>query len=226
MPLEELRRPQPTGSADCDPLDEARVNPLIEDAAKQQNLEAKVIRAVIEQESAVRPCAVSAKGAQGLMQLMPETAAGLGVANPFDPKQNVDAGARYLRQLLDKYKGDMGLALGAYNAGPRTVDDAGGVPDIQETREYVDAILAKAGLKPADPIAAQPTDAPAPLANAPTAPAIAPIATPKPPDMTAPAPAEPVKLADPNAVQPAGTLSQPAAAPAKPTTAPAKSTTQ
>ena len=75
------------------------------------------------------------------MQLMPETALELGVADPFDPKENVEAGAKYLKQLLDRYKGDLSQALGAYNSGPSTVDQAGGVPNIQETRSYVDAIL-------------------------------------------------------------------------------------
>lgn len=145
---------------DCDPLDDSLVNPLIEEAAKQQSLDPKLLRAVIAQESGFRACAVSVKGAQGLMQLMPETASELGVANPFDPKQNVDGGARYLKQLIEKYKGDLPQALGAYNAGPETVDESGGVPDLEETREYVGAILARAGLKPAEP-AAKPGDVPA-----------------------------------------------------------------
>lgn len=163
MPLDV--KPPPAETAEppgCDPLDDNLVNPLIEDAAKQQSLDPKLVRAVIGQESGFRPCAVSPKGAQGLMQLMPETAAELGVANPFDPKQNLDGGARYLKQLIEKYKGDLPQALGAYNAGPKTVDESGGVPDLEETREYVDAILAKAGLTP--------TDAPAKPATAPAKP--------------------------------------------------------
>jgi soluble lytic murein transglycosylase-like protein len=75
------------------------------------------------------------------MQLMPDTAADLNVNDVFDPKQNIAAGAKYLKQLLDKYKGDNKLALAAYNAGPAAVDAANGVPDIPETRDYVDAIL-------------------------------------------------------------------------------------
>src|SRR5208283_1202097 len=146
MPLDEKPRREIADPPDCDPLEEKLVNPLIDDAAKQNGLEPKLIRAVVERESAFRPCAVSAKGAQGLMQLMPETAAELGVADPFDPKQSVDAGARYLKQLIDKYKGDLPQALGAYNAGPQNVDDSGGVPDLQETRDYVDAVLTRAGL--------------------------------------------------------------------------------
>jgi soluble lytic murein transglycosylase-like protein len=77
------------------------------------------------------------------MQLMPETAGELSVKDPFDPKENIAAGARYLKQLLDKYKGDTRLALAAYNAGPNAVDAASGVPDIAETRDYVEAILKK-----------------------------------------------------------------------------------
>jgi len=130
----------------CDPIAASAVTPLIENAARAQNLDTKVIRAVMEQESALRPCAISARGAEGLMQLMPETAGQLGVRDAFDPKESVEAGAKYLRQLLDKYKGDMARALGAYNAGPAAVDQAGGVPPIPETKDYVDAIMKKLGL--------------------------------------------------------------------------------
>jgi soluble lytic murein transglycosylase-like protein len=130
-------------SADCEPIAQDIVTPLIESAAKENQLEAKLVRAVIEQESAYFACAVSYKGAQGLMQLMPETAGELHVKDVFDPKENVAAGAKYLKQLLDKYKGDNKLALAAYNAGPAAVDAANGVPDIPETRDYVDAILKK-----------------------------------------------------------------------------------
>ena len=184
----------------CDPLDDSVVNPLIENAAKQQNLDPKLLRAVIAQESGFRPCAVSVKGAQGLTQLMPDTAAELGVSNPFDPKQNLDGGARYLKQLIEKYKGDLPQALGAYNAGPKTVDESAGVPDVQETREYVNAILVNAGLKPtyAPAKPAEPADAPAKPADAPAKPAAA-----------------PTKPAEPPA-KPASPSTNPAVAPAKP----------
>jgi soluble lytic murein transglycosylase-like protein len=129
--------------AECDPIDADVVTPLIESAAKANDLEAPLVRAVIEQESAYRPCAVSSKGAQGLMQIMPDTAGDLKLKDAFDPKDNIAAGAKYLKQLLDKYKGDNKLALAAYNAGPAAVDAVNGVPDIQETRDYVDAILKK-----------------------------------------------------------------------------------
>jgi soluble lytic murein transglycosylase-like protein len=127
----------------CDPIASDVVTPLIESSAKANELPDAMVRAVIEQESAFRPCAVSRKGAQGLMQIMPETATELNVKDVFDPKENIAAGAKYLKQLLEKYKGDNKLALAAYNAGPAAVDAAKGVPDIQETRDYVDAILKK-----------------------------------------------------------------------------------
>ena len=130
----------------CDALPEAEVTPLIEEAAKSQQIDAKLIRAVMEQESALRPCAVSSKGAMGLMQLMPATAQQLAVRDPFDPRESIAGGARFLKQLLDRYHGDLPQALGAYNAGPATVDQAAGIPDIPETRGYVDSILQKMGI--------------------------------------------------------------------------------
>jgi soluble lytic murein transglycosylase-like protein len=137
-----IRSPSPP-LAPCDLIDDAVAAPLIETAAKANEIQIPLLHAVIEQESAFHPCAVSSKGAQGLMQLMPDTAGSLGVKDPFDPQQSIDAGARYLKQLLDKYKGDLKLSLAAYNAGPATVDAAGAIPDIPETRDYVDAILKK-----------------------------------------------------------------------------------
>jgi soluble lytic murein transglycosylase-like protein len=109
----------------------------------------------MERESGYRPCAISSKGAQGLMQLMPETSLELGVSDPFDPKESVSGGAKFLKQLIDKYQGDLSKVLGAYNAGPAAIDQAGGIPDIQETKDYVDAILKKLGVTrtvpPSDP---------------------------------------------------------------------------
>lgn len=127
----------------CDPIASDVVTPLIQSAAQSNSLPEPMVRAVIEQESAYRPCAVSRKGAQGLMQIMPDTATEMNVKDVFDPKENIAAGAKYLKQLLDKYKGDNKLALAAYNAGQGAVDAANGVPNIQETRDYVDAILKK-----------------------------------------------------------------------------------
>jgi soluble lytic murein transglycosylase-like protein len=135
--------PLAAGTADCDPLPDEQLDPLVEAAARQAGVKAQLVRAVIDKESAGRPCALSAKGAQGLMQLMPETADEFGVDDPFDPRQNVEAGAKLLRSLLERYKNDPSLALGAYNAGPERVDRAGGVPPIPETVDYVSAILDK-----------------------------------------------------------------------------------
>jgi soluble lytic murein transglycosylase-like protein len=97
----------------------------------------------MQQESGFRPCAISPKGARGLMQLMPATLEQFKVEDAFDPTANIEAGAAFLKQLLDKYKGDMKLALAAYNAGPAAVDKAGAIPDIKETRDYVESILRK-----------------------------------------------------------------------------------
>ena len=134
---------------DCDPLPAEQLDSLVEEAAQKTGVEAHLVRAVIDKESAGRPCALSAKGAEGLMQLMPATAEEFNVDDPFDPKQNVEAGARLLKSLLERYQNDPALALGAYNAGPDRVDQAGGVPRIPETADYVTAILEKLGLKKA-----------------------------------------------------------------------------
>ena len=133
----------PMRSAECDIIPPEEIAPVVEEIARREGLTPNLLRAVIEKESSYLPCAVSNKGAQGLMQLMPETAADLGVADPFDPKQNLSGGARFLRQLLDRYGGDLVLALGAYNAGPRHVDRAGRLPLFPETVSYVSEILAK-----------------------------------------------------------------------------------
>ena len=128
---------------DCDPIGDPELTPLITSAAQQHGVERKLLHGVIEQESGFHACAISAKGAMGLMQLMPATVDQFKVADVFDPKQNIEAGATYLRQLLDKYKDDVKLALAAYNAGPTTVDQAGGIPDIKETRDYVEGVIKK-----------------------------------------------------------------------------------
>jgi soluble lytic murein transglycosylase-like protein len=129
--------------ADCDPLPAAEITSIIDAAAQQHQVQTDVLRGVIEQESGGRPCAVSPKGAVGLMQLMPATMDQFQVADAFDPKQNIEAGAQFLKQLLDKYKGDLKLTLAAYNAGPGAVDQANGIPDIKETKDYVDSIMKK-----------------------------------------------------------------------------------
>jgi len=134
-------------TADCESLPSSEVDTLVEHAAKRQDLDEKTLRAVIQQESAFRPCAVSPKGAMGLMQLMPATASQFGVPNPFYPASNVEAGARFLKQLLVRYGGDLTLALGAYNAGPAKVDAAAGIPNIPETQDYVRQVLSALPVK-------------------------------------------------------------------------------
>ena len=110
-------------------------------AGETNGVDADFIRSVIQAESGSNPKAVSRKGAQGLMQLMPATATKLGVKDSFDPGQNVNAGAQFLRELLDRYHGDAAKALAAYNAGPLRVQQYGGVPPYQETRQYVARVI-------------------------------------------------------------------------------------
>ncbi len=121
----------------CVPASTDEIRPIVAEVSKREGIGEELLRAVIDQESRWASCAVSAKGAQGLMQLMPDTAASLGISDSFDARQNVEGGARFLKQLLDRYHGDVPLALAAYNAGPRVVDAAGGLPAIPETLDYV-----------------------------------------------------------------------------------------
>ncbi|MGB9711869.1 MAG: transglycosylase SLT domain-containing protein [Dissulfurimicrobium sp.] len=120
----------------------ASLNGVISSAARSHNLDPALIKAVIKAESGGLADARSQKGAIGLMQLMPDTAAELYVANPFDPELNIWGGAKYLRQMIDRFGGNIRLALAAYNAGPASVERFGGVPPFRETREYVDKVLA------------------------------------------------------------------------------------
>jgi soluble lytic murein transglycosylase-like protein len=128
--------------AGCDPIPAEQLQKLIADAAAAEAMDPLLLQAMVARESAGRPCAVSAKGAQGLMQIMPQTQADLGLDDAFDPAANISAGARYMKLLLGRYKGDLRLALAAYNAGPQRVDADNGVPRIAETQAYVSAIVA------------------------------------------------------------------------------------
>ena len=114
---------------------------LIPEVAERYALSPALVKAVIRAESAGNPRAESPKGAQGLMQLMPGTAALMGVEDPFDPAQNMDGGTAYLASMLKRYGGDLKLALAAYNAGPGRVDAYGGVPPFPETQQYVQRVL-------------------------------------------------------------------------------------
>lgn len=116
-------------------------DPIIAEAAAKYNLPFAFLWAVIRQESAFDPNAESPVGALGLMQLMPDTAAWLGVRDPLDPRQNIMGGAKYLARLLKKYNGDKRLALAGYNAGPGNVRKHKGVPPFPETQKYVKKVL-------------------------------------------------------------------------------------
>jgi hypothetical protein len=120
---------------------------IISDASSRSQIDADFIASVIQAESANNPRAVSRKGAQGLMQLMPYTARQLGVKNSFDPAENVAAGVRFLRELLLRYNGDAAKALAAYNAGPSRVQQYNGLPPFRETHAYVTRVLRDYNLK-------------------------------------------------------------------------------
>jgi len=128
--------------APADPPRPTNFAGAIADAARRHELDPALLTAVVGQESGFRQRAISGAGAMGLMQLMPETARELGVRDPFDPAQNLNGGAKYLRGLIDRYHGRLDFALAAYNAGPGAVDRYGGVPPYRETQTYVANILA------------------------------------------------------------------------------------
>src|ERR1700680_728551 len=130
-------------AVDCEPLPPKKLNPVIDSAAQKESVSNDLVHAVIEEESGARPCAVSSSGALGLMQLMPATADEMNVHDPFDAEQNVEAGTKLLKFLLNKYDDNLPLALGAYNAGAGRVDEEGGVPHISETLKYVADIVRK-----------------------------------------------------------------------------------
>ena len=121
-------------------IDRDGVEKLVREAADRHSVDAALVRAVIETESHWNPIAVSRRGAGGLMQLIPRTAQRFGANDVFNPKQNVDAGVHYLKTLLERYNGNLDLALAAYNAGEGAVDRAHGVPAFRETRNYVQKV--------------------------------------------------------------------------------------
>jgi soluble lytic murein transglycosylase-like protein len=140
---------------------QADIDAAIDEAAKRHNVDPNLVRSVVKVESNFNPNAVSRKGAMGLMQLMPATARSLNVSNPFDPQQNVDAGVRHLRKLLDSYGGDVRLSLAAYNAGSGAVARSAGVPRFGETRNYVRRITQLyAGAEGGTPVTFSPVYAP------------------------------------------------------------------
>jgi Rod binding domain-containing protein len=126
------------------PADISRWKELIQKASDRYGIDANIISAIIIQESGGNPDAVSPKGAKGLMQLMDSTASDMGIQSAFNPEQNILAGTKYFSQMLERYQGDLTLALASYNAGPAAVDRYRGVPPYDETQNYVSSVL---GLK-------------------------------------------------------------------------------
>jgi soluble lytic murein transglycosylase-like protein len=123
------------------PLDRSTFERLIERGAAAAHVDPSLVAAVAQAESAFDPSATSRTGAAGIMQLMPDTARALGVTDPYDPAANIQGGATYLRELLDRFGGDVRLAVAAYNAGPGAVERYGRVPPYAETQEYVTRVL-------------------------------------------------------------------------------------
>ena len=129
----------PSGDASAD-SPSGSYDKIVQEAAERHSLDPALVKAVISTESGWNPRAISRKGAMGLMQLEPETAERFGVGNPYDPAQNVEGGSAYLKELLDRYNGDLTKTLAAYNAGEHAVDMSGGVPAYPETQQYVQKV--------------------------------------------------------------------------------------
>jgi len=157
------RKPGKTDSASSSQV-QPDLNEVVKTASGTYHLDPDLVTSVIRAESGFNVRAVSPKGAQGLMQLMPQTASNLGVKNAFDPKANVEGGTRYLRELLERYDFDLIKALAAYNAGPQRVEQYGGVPPYYETKAYVARVVRdfnkkKLAEKTATPVPAAPVPA-------------------------------------------------------------------
>jgi len=128
--------------AELPSLSKGQIQEIVGQISQKYNVDQKLVMALIKQESNFNTSAVSKSGAMGLMQLMPATAKTLGVSNPFSAEQNIEGGVKHLKNMLDKYNGNLILALAAYNAGGGSVDKYGGVPPFAETQNYVKKILA------------------------------------------------------------------------------------
>ena len=118
-----------------------RYDEYIREASRMHRVSFPLLKAIIKAESGFNPKAISKKGAKGLMQIMPSNFRVLGIKNPFNPRESIMGGALYLRQLLDRFNGEVHLALAAYNAGPDSVDRSGGIPPIRETENYVNKVM-------------------------------------------------------------------------------------
>lgn len=140
-PAESVMADAPSSNHDGDIMRRGAISDIVRNYAARHRIPPALINAVIEVESSFNPRAVSPRGAMGLMQLMPDVAASLGVEDPFEPEENIRGGVALLRRLLDKYGGDYTRALAAYNAGEGAVDRSGGIPDFPETRNYVNRVM-------------------------------------------------------------------------------------
>jgi len=143
VPYDDPQVADPPDDLSLQLIENTPYDPLIERASAAHGLDARLVKAVIQTESAYQPRARSSKGAMGLMQLMPETARQFRATNPYDPRANIDAGTSYLRSLLDRF--ELPLALAAYNAGAAAVLKFGGIPPFPETQAYVARVLALTG---------------------------------------------------------------------------------